>query len=281
MGGNKTATSSLSFLLMMTKNGIQDNCSFTGKERDSETGYGYFGARYMDHELMTSFISVDRYADKYPFVSPYAYCLWNPIRLTDPTGDTVVITGDHELVEKALSLIRLKSNNLYFSLEDGGQLKAFQRGEELTAEEAYMLEIINSTEVKIDLRVLDNNHIAKGYTINDGGGAYCGNILRYNAEGNVIGADATQAININTISKFDKLLWSTGELIWHEISEAYEGGLIAINTKQYSTPSNGQSSTYFDAHCAASSHFLGDIKTDCSKNPTFAVLYNKCKTVKQ
>ncbi len=29
--------------------------SFTGKERDEETGYGYFGARYMDHELMTSF----------------------------------------------------------------------------------------------------------------------------------------------------------------------------------------------------------------------------------
>ena len=28
-------------------------CSFTGKERDEETGYGYFGARYMDHELMT------------------------------------------------------------------------------------------------------------------------------------------------------------------------------------------------------------------------------------
>ena len=24
---------------------------FTGKERDEETGYGYFGARYMDHEL--------------------------------------------------------------------------------------------------------------------------------------------------------------------------------------------------------------------------------------
>ena len=42
---------------------------FTGKERDEETGYGYFGARYMDYTLMTSFISVDRYASKYPFIS--------------------------------------------------------------------------------------------------------------------------------------------------------------------------------------------------------------------
>ena len=49
---------------MMTKNGIQDNCTFTGKERDSETGYGYFGARHMDHELMTMWLSVDPLADR-------------------------------------------------------------------------------------------------------------------------------------------------------------------------------------------------------------------------
>lgn len=60
--------------------------SFTGKERDEETGYGYFGARYMDHELMTMWLSVDPLADKYPSLSPYNYCAWNPIRLVDPDG---------------------------------------------------------------------------------------------------------------------------------------------------------------------------------------------------
>ena len=59
---------------------------FTGKERDEETGYGYFGARYMDHELMTMWLSVDPLADKYPSISPYAYCAWNPIKLVDPDG---------------------------------------------------------------------------------------------------------------------------------------------------------------------------------------------------
>ena len=72
------------------------NFTFTGKEKDEETGYGYFGARYMDHELLTSFMSVDRYADKYPSISPYAYCAWNPIKLTDPTGDTIVIMGGND-----------------------------------------------------------------------------------------------------------------------------------------------------------------------------------------
>ena len=59
---------------------------FTGKERDEETGYGYFGARYMDHELMTMWLSVNPMADKYPSISPYAYCAWNPIKLVDPDG---------------------------------------------------------------------------------------------------------------------------------------------------------------------------------------------------
>ena len=73
---------------------------FTGKERDEETGYGYFGARYMDHELMTMWLSVDPMADKYPSISPYAYCAWNPVRLVDPDGREIdewqfdVLTGE-------------------------------------------------------------------------------------------------------------------------------------------------------------------------------------------
>ena len=65
--------------------------TFTGKERDSETGFSYFGARYYDSDLMTGWLSVDPLADKYPSLSPYAYCAWNPIKLVDPDGEDVVI----------------------------------------------------------------------------------------------------------------------------------------------------------------------------------------------
>ena len=71
-------------------------CSFTGKEKDEETGYGYFGARYMDHELMTMWLSVDPMADEYPSISPYAYCAWNPVKLVDPDGRDWVVVFDHE-----------------------------------------------------------------------------------------------------------------------------------------------------------------------------------------
>jgi len=66
--------------------GYSERFTFTGKEKDAETGYGYFGARYMDHELMTMWLSVDPMADKYPGISPYAYCAWNPVKLVDPDG---------------------------------------------------------------------------------------------------------------------------------------------------------------------------------------------------
>ena len=66
--------------------GYNERFTFTGKERDEETGYGYFGARYMDYELTTMWLSVDPMSDKYPSISPYAYCAWNPVKHVDPDG---------------------------------------------------------------------------------------------------------------------------------------------------------------------------------------------------
>lgn len=78
----------------ITSCGVLSRFSSTGKERDEETGYGYFGARYMDHELMTMWLSVDPMADKYPGISPYAYCAWNPVRLVDPDGMKLTVFKD-------------------------------------------------------------------------------------------------------------------------------------------------------------------------------------------
>ena len=58
---------------------------FTGKERDAETGYDYFGARYYSSSLGI-WLSVDPMSDKYPSLSPYVYCADNPMRLVDLEG---------------------------------------------------------------------------------------------------------------------------------------------------------------------------------------------------
>ncbi len=91
--------------------------SFTGKERDEETGYGYFGARYMDHELMTMWLSVDPMADKYPNISPYAYCAWNPVKLVDPEGRDWFYNEN-------TGQIYYNSNNSIKELAEGGELSS-------------------------------------------------------------------------------------------------------------------------------------------------------------
>ena len=58
---------------------------FTGKERDAETGYDYFGARYYSSSLGI-WLSVDPMSDKYPSLSPYVYCADNPVNVIDPFG---------------------------------------------------------------------------------------------------------------------------------------------------------------------------------------------------
>ena len=68
---------------------------FTGKERDEETGYDYFGARYYSSAL-PMWMSVDPLAGDYPWISPYAYCAWNPIKYIDPTGMWIEVSPNED-----------------------------------------------------------------------------------------------------------------------------------------------------------------------------------------
>ena len=59
--------------------------TFSGKEKDEETGYSYFGARYYSPDL-SIWLSVDPLAHVSPHQSPYVYCSNNPITRIDPDG---------------------------------------------------------------------------------------------------------------------------------------------------------------------------------------------------
>jgi RHS repeat-associated protein len=62
--------------------------TFSAKERDPETGYSYFGARYYDADISV-WLSVDPMAHKYPSMSAYMYCAGNPVMLVDPDGNYI------------------------------------------------------------------------------------------------------------------------------------------------------------------------------------------------
>ena len=58
---------------------------FTGKERDTETGYDYFGARYYDSRI-GRWLQTEPLYNKYLQFSPYQYGLLNPMILKDIDG---------------------------------------------------------------------------------------------------------------------------------------------------------------------------------------------------
>ena len=74
--------------------------SSNGKEKDWESGFHYYGARYYWSETLTGWLSVDPMTDKYPTLSPYNYCAWNPVKLVDPDGrDTFLFNSNGKLKE--------------------------------------------------------------------------------------------------------------------------------------------------------------------------------------
>ena len=92
--------------------------TFTGKEKDSETGFYYFGARYYDPSLSGLFLSVDPMADKYPSISPYAYCAWNPVKLVDPDGkDWYDLYSDGRLVRNDEKSIKYQDRDIIYSVK--------------------------------------------------------------------------------------------------------------------------------------------------------------------
>ncbi len=70
-------------------NGYDIRYKFIGKERDAETGFDYFGARYYASDL-SIWLSVDPLSDKYPSMSAFMYTAGNPVMLVDPDGREIV-----------------------------------------------------------------------------------------------------------------------------------------------------------------------------------------------
>ncbi len=83
---------------------------FTGKERDSETKYDYFGARYYDARI-GRWLQVDPMEEEFLGWSPYVYVLNNPLRNIDILG---MMPSDQHNEEEDKKLKHKKSDDIQF-----------------------------------------------------------------------------------------------------------------------------------------------------------------------
>ena len=199
---------------------------FTGKERDEETGYGYFGARYMDHELMTMWLSVDPMADKYPSISPYAYCAWNPVKLVDPDGREVYITGD--AADKATK--QLSSRGITVTRDnETGRLSYTLTGKKLSKEDKVLMEAINSKNVIVNVNATTSSTVEfEGESL--GNSRYTGQFLGVSVtdcENRI--ATASQLVNPDVCARRDgEYKVPIGISMRHEVTEAFRAGEICL-----------------------------------------------------
>jgi RHS repeat-associated protein len=87
---------------------------FSGKEKDTESGMSYFGARYFDIDHSGIPISVDRFWMKTPHLSPYTHTGNNPVMLIDVNGDSTVINENGNTisyVDNGVNKIMLQQQN--------------------------------------------------------------------------------------------------------------------------------------------------------------------------
>ena len=126
-----------------TFNGMKTSnvCHINGKEKDFETGYHYYGARYYDSEKI-KWLSVDPLSDKYPSMSPYAYCANNPVILVDPDGRDTLNIKYLENTKKweISSLINAKGNDVFIVTKDNNTQK-FEFSEEEYGERVNLLNL--------------------------------------------------------------------------------------------------------------------------------------------
>ena len=222
--------------MALTRNTNQHNFSwnapytFSGKEKDVETGYGYFGARYYDSGL-SIWLSVDPMSDKYPSMSPYNYCANNPVILVDPDGREVFLLGELANVSYNQLVNRAKKLNFSFDEKTGKISADVKEGEKLSKTEKHLLKAINDKKSKVNIQTVKADPGKETFDIDGGmesyGGSFMGTTL-IESESDVK-ASSTNMVEPNLLANLDKKeCGSVGTNLIHEITEGYEACKLTI-----------------------------------------------------
>ena len=242
----------------MWQNGNIPKYAFNAKELDEETGMYYYEARYYQPP---AFISRDPLFEKYPFMSPYGYCMNNPIKYVDPSGDSVKIWGD----AAGLATSQLSSRGInIFRNNKTGFIGYTLIGKKLTKSDRQMIAAIDSKKVCVNIYATTaSKYFFDGITFLNS--IYFGQFLGVTMSDCLSNknsdrtAETYQLVNPN-LSQLEDNRYDVnlGTSLRHEITESYQAGLICINEGISSGPCfrdwNGEEIHGLDTHVYYRAH---------------------------
>jgi RHS repeat-associated protein len=191
---------------------IGSNIEFTGKERDAETGLDYFGARYFSG-AQGRFTSPDPLMASAKISNPqtwnmYGYSLNNPLRYTDPNGESVT---DPEDVNEEIRKRKLEKQRQQLT-EEAKNLAKEVKDKKLTSKEA------------IDKFFAKAQDLTKGMKDAAGSALILATALALDARGSVgniitrdaLGEDTLHHFFINAFNTFEGGPFNIGIPVWME-----------------------------------------------------------------
>jgi RHS repeat-associated protein len=219
------------------------NYKFTGKERDSESGLDYFGARY-DSSRLGRFMSPDPlYLELRRLGDPqqlnlYTYARNNPVSLSDPTGLDVTLRCKRkkECREAVEELNRRKNQQFKVELGNDNKLHvvAGSVAKNLSKSESALMGAINDTQNHATLNVSANTGQSE-FGTHDSPGANSvdlGNLSKLDAASNAGGLNSGDALAHQAMDAYFSL--SMGEEAADQAAAGLYPGLLAPTGNQNS-----------------------------------------------
>lgn len=190
--------------------GSEYRYGFNGKENDNSTGEGNldFGARIYDNRL-GRWLGVDKFTDKYPNVSPYAFCINSPLQFKDANGNWLIDKNGNIIYTRGATVYEIIDNvvyeaeKFYFYTNDGQAVETLvYRGKTPVTNVFFKDNIVSASNV---LGIVD---IGKSVTIKKG------ESLAYNCHGN--------SLNIPLDPDFDFLIIGKDDWNCDNVSKIYK-----------------------------------------------------------